>query len=76
VVIIPRLFARLSPDAKSLPLGEAIWQDTHCPVPGGEMSTRLHNVFTGESIEWEAQEGVPSLRIASALAEFPIAVFL
>ncbi len=76
VVIVPRLFSRLSPDGESLPLGEAVWQDTRCPVPGLETIMLLSNVFTGKQIEWEVRDGVPSLPIASVLADFPIAMYM
>jgi (1->4)-alpha-D-glucan 1-alpha-D-glucosylmutase len=75
VVILPRLCTRLAPDGTS-PTGEATWLDTRCLVPYADPNVRLCNVFTGEPIEWETRDGIPSLRIASALADFPIAMFM
>jgi len=76
VVILPRLLSRLSAGTQFLPLGESIWQATQCAVPNIRLEGQLRNMLTGESIERETRDGTSSLRIASALAEFPVAVFM
>jgi (1->4)-alpha-D-glucan 1-alpha-D-glucosylmutase len=76
VLIVPRLFTRLTPDGRSLPLGNQVWQDTWYSVPGAKDKPRLQNVFTGEPIQWETRDGEEALSVGPALAHFPIALFM
>ena len=76
VVVVPRLITRLLPAGQLLPLGEAVWQGTQCSVPDIDMDATLRNVFTGKLIEWRIAGGAVSLRMASALEDFPIALFV
>jgi maltooligosyltrehalose synthase len=52
-----------------LPIGEAVWLDTHVLLPE-PLDASLANVFTGNRIG----SGRTSLSLAELLAEFPIAV--
>jgi (1->4)-alpha-D-glucan 1-alpha-D-glucosylmutase len=74
IVVAPRLIAQLTPAPQNAlaappPLGEAVWEDTSVVVEG-LVSSPLRHLFTG-------QVCAPSdgrLRVAAALADFPVAV--
>jgi (1->4)-alpha-D-glucan 1-alpha-D-glucosylmutase len=69
VVIAPRLTARLAEGHCRAPTG-AVWSDTNVPVIGN----RYRNVFTGVAIESRVAGARRTIAVASALAEFPIAL--
>jgi (1->4)-alpha-D-glucan 1-alpha-D-glucosylmutase len=75
VVVVPRLLTRLLPEAPSLPLGEAIWQDTCLKLPD-EQDQPFHNVFTGERHQPAHDGEVATLRLSSIFGEFPVALLL
>jgi (1->4)-alpha-D-glucan 1-alpha-D-glucosylmutase len=78
VVVVPRLWLGLVPDAQAWPLGEAAWHDTRLPMPPGPR--RWRNVLTRDALELAAAGAppgsgeAPSLRVADVLADFPVAL--
>ncbi len=69
VAVFPRhLVELISPE--QLPCGASVWQDTSIDLPG-DAPTRWKNVITDNSID-----GNGLLDVASALAEFPVAMLL
>jgi maltooligosyltrehalose synthase len=71
VTVVPRLLARRGVDAA--PLGGEYWADTRLEVPG-ELAGRFTNVLTGERLETVPGGEVAALRLADALAAFPVAL--
>jgi len=72
VVIAGRLYARLMGDPGSLPLGAAVWHDTHLEPAGLAEGTRLENLLTGETVT--VRDG--RIELAHAFASFPGAALL
>ncbi len=75
VVIAPRLLAKLTrgldaaADREAVPLGPAVWQDTHIVLPDWA-SHQFVNLFTGQLCATDAG----AIRVADAFAEFPVAL--
>ena len=74
VVIAPRLIAQLTPPAEGsqqapLPLGPAVWEDTHV-VTENLTTSPLRNVFTGLACTPQDSR----LAMADALSDFPVAL--
>jgi len=76
VAAAPRLMTRLVPKAGELPLGAAVWEDTRLLLPGVEPGRRLRNVFTGEEVTVDEQEGKATVAAAALFAHFPVALLL
>ncbi|HEY2588448.1 MAG TPA: malto-oligosyltrehalose synthase, partial [Tepidisphaeraceae bacterium] len=73
IVIVPRFFATLVPDACSTSLGARVWGDTRVTVPGIRRATRLTHLFTAMPIESDPDNaGGQSIRVADALDAFPV----
>ena len=66
LTVAPRLLTRLV-DASTHPTGEKVWHDTRLPLVGAPR--RWTNAFTGQELDVNG-----SLRVADALAEFPVAL--
>ena len=71
VTVVPRLLARRGVDAA--PLGVEYWADTRLELPR-ELAGRFTNVLTGERLETVPAGEVAALRLADALAAFPVAL--
>jgi maltooligosyltrehalose synthase len=75
IAIAPRLLAKLSmslPEGQNHsgpPIGELVWSDTQLPL-GDLAAAGLKNLFTAESCAAEQS----SIRMAAALAKFPVAL--
>jgi (1->4)-alpha-D-glucan 1-alpha-D-glucosylmutase len=74
IVIVPRLCARLSPDGAP-PLGRTIWDETWLELPADLAGMRFVNVCTGELGLLHEREGRVNLTLATALENFPVALF-
>jgi (1->4)-alpha-D-glucan 1-alpha-D-glucosylmutase len=66
LTVVPRLLTRVV-DGSAPPIGEKIWRDTRLLLAQGP--ERWTNVLTGKQVK-----GGESLRVADALAEFPVAL--
>jgi (1->4)-alpha-D-glucan 1-alpha-D-glucosylmutase len=76
LVAVPRLPARLVPEAAQPPLGEAVWNATRLLLPEVDLARRWSNVFTGESLDPIEHAGQLSLGAAELFAHFPVALLL
>ncbi len=76
VVAVPRLLARLAPDASRPPLGAEVWRDTRISLGGADPGLRWRNVFTGEVLTPAEQQGGLSLAAADLFARFPVALLV
>jgi len=74
IVAAPRFFTRLVREPGELPLGQEVWQGTRIVLPPEAEGGRYRNVFTGEILASERQEGGGRLYLAEALADFPVAL--
>jgi (1->4)-alpha-D-glucan 1-alpha-D-glucosylmutase len=74
IVVAPRFFTRLVREPGELPLGQEVWQGTRIVLPPEAEGGRYRNVFTGEILASERQEGGGRLYLAEALADFPVAL--
>jgi len=66
IVVVPRFLARRG--VETPPLGPAYWQDTR--VTTGAVTGRFTNILTGVTVS--VDDG--TLRVAEALADFPVAL--
>src|SRR5260221_1642747 len=67
LIAVPRLLTRFVGD-RELSLGD-VWAETHLPLPHELRAMSWRNAFTGESIPPGA-----TLKLAAALAQFPVAL--
>jgi (1->4)-alpha-D-glucan 1-alpha-D-glucosylmutase len=74
VVVVPRLFTRLLPQAHDLPLGVDIWGDTGVVMSASLRGGRYRQLFTGGVVESSLVDGSSTLPLAAVLAHFPVAV--
>ena len=73
VVVVPRLTARLTDQGARLPLGPAVWGDTHVRVPE-DLPGPLTHAFTGARPRIERRAGGPVLLVGRLLEAFPVAL--
>jgi (1->4)-alpha-D-glucan 1-alpha-D-glucosylmutase len=66
----------LAPNPPSLPLGEAVWQDTRLVLSNLDPGLRWRNLFTGELLAPVQREGECCLAASDVFAHFPVALLL
>ncbi|HEV8331194.1 MAG TPA: hypothetical protein VGQ22_07245, partial [Steroidobacteraceae bacterium] len=76
IVIVPRWSAKLMDAVNELPLRERVWADTRVVLGNALPATALRDLFAGLEVPAEEVQGERSVRVAAALAEFPVAVLL
>jgi (1->4)-alpha-D-glucan 1-alpha-D-glucosylmutase len=74
IAVAPRFFTRLVGGPGELPLGREVWLGTRIVLPPEAEGGRYRNVFTGEILESERQEGGERLYLGEVLADFPVAL--
>jgi (1->4)-alpha-D-glucan 1-alpha-D-glucosylmutase len=74
LVVAPRFFSRLTGDGSGLPLGSEAWQDTRIIQLSGTATDCYRNIFTGEVLHTDQQEGGQSLALKEILSVFPVAL--
>lgn len=74
VVVVPRLYTRLLPQAHDLPLGINTWGDTSVVMAGSLRGRQYRQLFTGRVVESSRVDGASTLSLATVLAHFPVAV--
>ena len=74
VVVVPRLMAGLIPDAKTPPIGPAVWGDTWIRVPSWKAASPYRNLFTGEVLSTTTVGAQQVLPLSRVFGEFPVAV--
>ena len=57
LVVVPRFCSRLIADNSGLPLGPEVWRDTRIVQPLDTAASCYRNVFTGEILGLDQQEG-------------------
>ncbi|MEO8050152.1 MAG: malto-oligosyltrehalose synthase [Acidobacteriota bacterium] len=76
VILAPRLVAGLSGVNASFPIGAAIWQDVHVPLPENWGKECYRNIFTGEAVLPTATTEPQALPLADIFKVMPIAVLV
>jgi (1->4)-alpha-D-glucan 1-alpha-D-glucosylmutase len=74
LVLAPRLLTSVMPDSHALPLGEAVWEDTHVVVPEEWGNLAFRHLFTAESIQTRRVGEHLTLPVAVACRSFPVAM--
>ena len=74
LVVVPRFCSRLIRLGNDLPLGPEVWKDTRIIQPFDIASSCYRNVFTGEVLHLDQQEGRLSLALQDILAVYPVAL--
>ncbi len=74
LVVVPRFCSRLIGDSCGLPLGPEVWRDTRIIQTLDTAATCYSNVFTGENLNIQQQQGQPSLALCDILSSYPVAL--
>lgn len=74
IVVVPRFCSRLIGDSSGLPLGAAVWQDTRIFQPLDTAAGSYRNIFTGEALPLNQQEGSLVLALQDVLSVYPVAL--
>jgi (1->4)-alpha-D-glucan 1-alpha-D-glucosylmutase len=74
LVVVPRLVAGLLNDNDVPPIGPRIWEDTHILIPFCSCSGKYRNLFTGEALDLQKDNGSDKIAVSNLLAEFPAAL--
>jgi (1->4)-alpha-D-glucan 1-alpha-D-glucosylmutase len=74
LVAVPRLVARLVGGAEQPPMGPEVWGTTRLLLPPALAARSYRNLFTGEVLAADNQDGTSSLSLAAALGCFPVAL--
>ncbi|MHB8121372.1 MAG: malto-oligosyltrehalose synthase [Desulfuromonadaceae bacterium] len=74
MVVVPRFCSRLMPDSDASPLGAGVWQDTRIIQAFDTAASRYRNIFTGEILQLNQQDGRLSLALRDILAVYPVAL--
>lgn len=76
ITVAPRFYTRLVSETEPLPLGEPAWRDTAIAAPPGPAGRNYRNLFTGELIATEEQDGRVVFAVRRLLASFPVALLV
>jgi (1->4)-alpha-D-glucan 1-alpha-D-glucosylmutase len=74
IVIVPRWVAKLMDAVNDMPLRERVWSDTRVVLGSNAQAPSLRDVLTNKEVAIDDSQGERTLRVAAALAEFPLAV--
>ena len=74
MVVVPRFCSRLIGDSGELPLGPDVWRDTRIIETDDTGASCYRNVFTGEVLNLEQQDGSLSLPLQDILSIYPVAL--
>ncbi len=74
LVVVPLFCSRLIQVNSDLPLGPDVWQDTRIIQPFDSPTSHYRNIFTGEDLGLDHQDGQLSLALQDVLKSFPVAL--
>jgi (1->4)-alpha-D-glucan 1-alpha-D-glucosylmutase len=74
LVLVPRLLTRLLPDGREVPVGAAVWQDTHVVLPEALGRARFEHRLTAQTFYPEPARKPYTLSVASVLEAVPVAL--
>ncbi len=74
LVLTPRLLTHIMPDNYDIPLGEAVWADTHVVLPETWGNVSFRHLLTAETIHTRRVGTQSTLPVAVAFRSFPVAM--
>jgi (1->4)-alpha-D-glucan 1-alpha-D-glucosylmutase len=74
LVVVPRFCSSLIRDSNGLPLGPEVWQDTRIIQSLETAGCCYCNIFTGEILNLDQQEGRLGLALPDILSVYPVAL--
>ena len=74
MVVVPLFCSRLIRDPSGLPLGPEVWWDTRIIHPADSGPACYRNVFTGEILPLDQQQGRLSLALQDIFSVYPVAL--
>ncbi len=74
ITVAPRLTAKLTNGAQTVPLGRDIWRNTWLTLPDDYAGRSYRDAFTGATLPVGERDGVPGLDLADVLSAFPVAL--
>jgi (1->4)-alpha-D-glucan 1-alpha-D-glucosylmutase len=74
VVAVPRLVVRLTNKMERPPFSVEIWRDTRLELPDDLPGQTYRNLFTGEILQVERDEGFTGLPLSAVFSCFPVAL--
>ena len=74
LVVIPRLVVRLAEGMERPPMGQEVWGTTRLLLPPPLAARSYRNLFTGEVLSDDHQDGTFGLSLATVLRAFPVAL--
>ena len=74
LVVVPRFCSRLITGSGSLPLGEEVWKDTRIIQQFDAATSCYRNIFTGEILCLNQQDGKLTLDLHTILSVYPVAL--
>lgn len=74
LIVVPRFFTRLIPQANSLPLGKDVWKDSFLIAPYEETGKKYRNIFTGEVVTPARYKESTILYLSEIFTHFPVAL--
>jgi (1->4)-alpha-D-glucan 1-alpha-D-glucosylmutase len=72
LIAVPRLVVRLANGIEQPPMGAAVWETTRLLLPPALTGRRFRNIFTGEVLTADMQDGASGLRLSALLGAFPV----
>ena len=74
LVVAPRFCSSLMADSSRLPMGADVWKDTRIIIPFDTAASCYRNIFTGEVLNLNQEEGRLSIALKDILSLFPVAL--
>jgi (1->4)-alpha-D-glucan 1-alpha-D-glucosylmutase len=74
LVVVPRFCSSLPNGGSCLPIGRTAWLDTRILLSAETVAGCYHNIFTGEVVRHDGQEGKLNLPLSDILSVFPVAL--
>jgi (1->4)-alpha-D-glucan 1-alpha-D-glucosylmutase len=75
LVVAPRLIAGLLEENQHPPIGSRLWSETRLNLSRLARHSRLTNIFTGETLSIDQDEGRQGLELSAIFSAFPVALF-
>jgi (1->4)-alpha-D-glucan 1-alpha-D-glucosylmutase len=74
MVVVPRFCSCMSNEGSCLPIGRTAWLDTRILLSPETLAGCYRNIFTGEVVRPDGQEGKLNLALSDLLSVFPVAL--
>ncbi len=74
IVVVPRFMTRLIAGYGAAPFGKGVWEDTMLVLPEAVQGESYLNVFTGEVVTTNAEDGEKGIPCSNIFSSFPVAL--